>query len=224
MEERTYADRKRKPYIHLADGGLHDNLGLLGPLETIISFGGSRKSLKELGLHRTRRVVFIIVNAQSKKPKEWNLRERQPGTTEALGAAIVVMLNRTNFETMALLHRSIEEWFAEDEEVAQKGQPIDFYTIEVGFSAIKDDEERRRFEGIAATFSLPEDSVEQLCGVGRRILLKSEAFRNLVRDLGGNPVATTPVSLNTLDHSDKEKKGPEGLRPSTTKLKKEERT
>ena len=116
-----------------------------------------------------------------------NLREKPPGTTEALGAAIVVMLNRTNFETMELLHRSVEGWFAEGEKVGKKGQPIDLYTIEVGFSAIKDDEERQRFEGIPATFNLPDESVEELCSAGRKILLESEAFRNLVRDLGGNP-------------------------------------
>jgi len=188
MEERTYADRKRKPYIHLMDGGLRDNLGLLGPVETIISYGGPRKSLEELGLQKTRRVAFIIVNAQSKKPKEWNLRETPPKMTEALGAAIVVMLDRGNFETMELLHRSVEGRFAESVEVGQKGQPIDFYTIEIGFNAIGDDEERRRLEGIPATLSLPEDSVERLCGVGRRILLESETFQNLVRDLGGRPI------------------------------------
>ena len=188
MEELTYADRKRKPFIHLVDGGLHDNLGLLGPLETFISFGGPQKSLEELGLQKTRRVAFIIVNAQSRKPEEWNLREKQPGMTEALGAAIVVMLNRSNFETMELLHRSIKEWFAESEKGGSKRQPIDFYAIEVGFSAIEDDEERRRIEGIPATFSLPKDSVERLCEAGRRILLESETFQDLLRDLGGRPI------------------------------------
>jgi NTE family protein len=188
MDELTYADRKRKPYIHLVDGGLRDNLGLLGPVETIISYGGPRKSLEELGLHKTRRVAFIIVNAQSKKPKEWNLRENPPKMTEALGAAIVVMLNRSNFETMELLHRSIEGRFAKSEVVGEKGRPIDFYTIEIGFNAIKDDEERQRIEGLPATFNLPEESVERLCGAGRKILFESETFQNLVRDLDGKPM------------------------------------
>jgi len=178
----SYLDAKEKPYIHLVDGGVADNLALRGPLEVILGSGGLRETLKALGRAKTKRVAFIIVNAEKETHTTWGLSATGPGIFGILGMTSSVMISSYNYETIDLLRRSIEDWSAES--AREGGQPIEFYAIEVAFNTLRDEEEREYYSSIPTSFNLPDESVDALIKIAGRILYDSKEFQRLVTDLG----------------------------------------
>jgi len=51
-------DSKEKPYFHLIDGGVADNLGLRAIEETVSSVGDAWTTMKMAGKEKVRKVVF----------------------------------------------------------------------------------------------------------------------------------------------------------------------
>ncbi len=180
----TYLDSKKKAYIHLVDGGVADNLALRGPLEVILARGGLRGTMEDFGLQRTRRVIFVIVNAEKQTKTLWGLESVGPGILEILGVASSTMITSYNYETVDLLRRSIAEWSAENKRLDTA--PIDFYAIEVGFNSLHDEKERAYFSGISTSLSLSKKEVDRLIEVAGRILYESKDFQRLLGDLGGH--------------------------------------
>jgi NTE family protein len=188
----SYLDRSSKPYIHLLDGGVSDNLGLRSILEYLAVRGGIRESLREQGYTRVRRMAFVIVNAETREKPRWRLLDEVPGLAAILGASSTVMINRYNFETVDLLRRYVRDW---SEELRAAGMPpIEFYVIELSFDYLPDQAEREYFQSIPTSLYLPAGEVDRLRGVAQRLLLSSEPFRNMVRDMGGRlPAPVLPL-------------------------------
>ncbi|HET6489742.1 MAG TPA: patatin-like phospholipase family protein [Syntrophales bacterium] len=180
---KTYLDPTRKPYIHLIDGGVSDNLGVRGTLETLIARGGIREALKEANLEKTRRVAIIIVDAETQDTASWQVLDEVPGLTSVVGSSSTIMINRYNFETIELLNHVISDWTYEDEHHGRK--PIDFYKVHVAFDALPDQGERDYFNRIPTSLYLPEDQVDRLRDAAVKILYSDKNFLRLVTDLGG---------------------------------------
>ncbi len=70
-EMQEFQDSTNRPFIHLVDGGVSDNIGVRGVLELFEQFGVSDEFRKEHGADQLRRVVVIVVNAKSGLTAEW---------------------------------------------------------------------------------------------------------------------------------------------------------
>jgi NTE family protein len=180
---KTYLDPEYKPYIHLIDGGVSDNLGIRGIIETIAARGGIRDALKQGGFAKTRRIVFVIVDAQTQEKPRWRLLDEVPGLGAVLGASSTIMINKYNFETIDLLRRYAGEWAYEDEAAGKKH--IDIYIVHVAFASLPDKSERESFQEIPTALTLPAEQVDKLREVAGRLLYAQEPFKKLVQDLGG---------------------------------------
>ena len=58
-------NRKNRPYLHLLDGGLADNLGLRAMLDGVLRFDGITKALDALDITKTDKIVIVLVNAET---------------------------------------------------------------------------------------------------------------------------------------------------------------
>src|SRR6185503_14273678 len=58
-------DIKKRPNIHLLDGGLSDNMALRGLIEGVTVVGGLERFLKEGNLKGVRKFVVLAVNAET---------------------------------------------------------------------------------------------------------------------------------------------------------------
>ena len=192
LRMKTYLDGRRKPYVHLIDGGVSDNLGIRGILESLISRGGIHESLRELGLQNTRRVAIVIVDAKTREKARWQLLDEIPGIGAILGASSTIMINKYNFETIELLHHVARDWARDDEIHGQ--QPIDFYIVHVAFDALPDATERDYFNSIPTSLSLEPDQVDKLREVASRLLYGNRDFQRFVKDLEGR-MPTKPARI-----------------------------
>ncbi len=71
-------DLNKKSYFHLIDGGVADNLGLRAVEESVDLVGNIWTTLQITGREKVRKVVFIVVNAETKMESMWNTSEFIP--------------------------------------------------------------------------------------------------------------------------------------------------
>jgi NTE family protein len=195
LQVEAYRDAKIKPYIHLVDGGVADNLGLRAGIDGINLGGDFWSSLKYLGLDDVQKIVIIVVNAEPGIDLSWDLREKPPSSLAALGSFSSVAISRYNFETVSLLRGNFKQWAEEIRRgrCRERGEVISadpgscgdiaFYLVGVGFDALQDDEERKYMKSLPTSFVLPPEDIDHLRDVAHRVLIQSEEFQQLLKDL-----------------------------------------
>jgi len=196
----SYLDSKKRPYIHLIDGGPSDNLGLRGAIDRLNPMGDIWPSLQYLRWENTRKVVFILVNAEKETDTGSDQLEETLTSGQVLKSITNIPITRFNFETIELFRENAKRWIEEirshrcggrkpeSPAVAAEQKPdpcgdIEFYLIEVDFDALTEKGERSYFKNLPTSFHLSFEAVDLLRAAGRRVLIHSPDFQRLLRDL-----------------------------------------
>jgi NTE family protein len=152
---KIYLDSERTQYIHLVDGGVADNLGLRAVLDRVHAYGDLWTMLKQSKQEDVRKIVFLLVDAETEVDDRWSRSSRPPSLGAAIASYSSVVITRYNFETIMLLR----ECFGPRTEEVRRGrcgnQPIlldsgacgdiQFYLIVIKFDNIRDKDSRRHF-------------------------------------------------------------------------------
>jgi len=188
-----YLDADKKPYIHLVDGGVADNLGIRAALDRVLRSGDFWSTLKSAGLENTHKVVFIVVNAEKEVSSKWSFFGEPPPFSAMLESYSSIAITRYNFETVMLLQENFNRWTKELQENRCGEMPvstepgacgdIQFYLIEIKFDALKDETEREYFKQLPTSFELVSEDVDKIREVAERLLNKSKKFQKLLQDL-----------------------------------------
>ncbi|HWA26571.1 MAG TPA: patatin-like phospholipase family protein [Lacunisphaera sp.] len=184
----SYADSTNRPYIHLVDGGLADNLGMQSLIDDIIAVGGADRLMELGGLQRTKRLVVIVVNSAASRGEEWNRREAVPGMLTSILALGDRSGARANHQTMEAFRHALDAWKKHARDPGRTpGDSRDYYFIHVNFDALVDPSDRSYFRSLLTTFALPDSTVDRLIAAGGKILRDSPEFKRLLADLNTNP-------------------------------------
>lgn len=176
---RSFTEPGVRPYVHLVDGGLADNLGLSSLFAAVTMNGGWARLLDLRGGARTGRVAIIVVNASTEAKSEWSRDERTPRLGEVVAALSKSGVNRGANEMLEQIRESLDAW--ERDPVSARYPRISL--IDVNFSRIPDPVERRYFEGAPTRLNLPPEMVDRLVEVGGRLLRHSLEFQTLQVEL-----------------------------------------
>jgi NTE family protein len=188
-ETRSYRDVKRRPYIHLVDGGLIDNLGVRASIDFAVESGGFPELIDALGYRDLTHAVFISVNAQRAPDLDIDQSDEVPSFRRVM-RAFELPVNAQSLRMSQQLRASFEQWREEvgRQRTAVADGRVDrrprFYFIDVSLQAIPDEGERDYFKQIPTSFKLDAKSVERLRAVARQLLLDSPDFKQLMTDLG----------------------------------------
>jgi len=185
LQASAYLDQRKEPFIYLVDGGISDNLGLRTIIDRVMIQGGLRDTLAVSQREKTRRVAFIIVDAETEVRPRWGILGEIPGISAIVGASSTIMINKYNFETLDLLNRNIRSWQLES---AAGQNPLDFYLIHLTFNALPEAGERDYFHSIPTALSLPAEQVDRIREVAARLLYSSPEFQRLIKDMKGRIV------------------------------------
>ena len=187
-------DPEEKPYIHLIDGGVADNLGLRAIEEAIDSVGNIWTVMRSMRNENVHKVVFVVVNAETKIESIWDKTEIMPELAGILSNYTTIAIVRYNRETMAVLQESFERWTHQiragrcppGQESREPGScgDIQFYLIDVRFENHKVKTEGDYLAGLPTSFLLGDKDVDKLRAGAREILSESADFQKLLRDLG----------------------------------------
>ena len=88
IEERlAVADGARRPYLHLFDGGVADNVGMRSVLTVLELMEALKQEGVPTRLDKVRRIAVFVVNSVSSPRTDWDEREKPPGPLNLPGRA-----------------------------------------------------------------------------------------------------------------------------------------
>ncbi len=108
----SYEDGAHRPYIHLVDGGVSDNLGMRSVLEPIEIIEALRSAHQPTPFDQVRRVIVFVVNSLSSPKTTWDESEQPPGSLSILVKAAGVPIDHYSYEAVELLKDTAARWRA----------------------------------------------------------------------------------------------------------------
>jgi len=175
----SYQDKKNRPYIHLVDGGITDNLGVRSLYDRVELMGGARNAANDIK-HRAKYIVIIIVNAATRPENPMDSSREPPSSVQVVGAVSATQIERYTVESLSLLEEAFNEWATE---LSTPTQPVIPYFIKLDFESIDNKKQRTFFNNMATSFSLPNDEVDKLIEAGHKLLRQSPEFQKLLEKI-----------------------------------------
>jgi NTE family protein len=172
--------RPRPVFIHLADGGLVDNLGVGGADDADIDAASSLSAQIDPSsqVSAIRQVLVIEVNARNEKQHDDLNRDRgSPGLISMLGLTINTPIDRATSLSDGALKVGME--------AVESMRPYvtdGVHVTQIDFDLIGDDEAdlRRRVKGINTSLTLMPGELADLEKVAKSLLRKSGCFAQYV--------------------------------------------
>lgn len=174
-----------RPFLHLMDGGIADNLGVRAVLDGLQILMDNPEARGSLDFARLRRVAIVCVDARAHPERGWERREAPPGKIPLVAAAAGIPMDRYSQETLELLRGQVNAW----QEAARRrrgetgGPPLEFYPVLVGFDRLPEAAERRYFQNLPTSFRLPAGDVDALREAGGRLLRAAPEYQDFLADL-----------------------------------------
>jgi NTE family protein len=203
QEMQAYQDGVHKPYVHLVDGGLADNLGMRGVLEALEELEALKLMGQPTPLDHVQRIIVFIVDSLSSPQTNWDESARPPSDVAILIKATGVPIDHYSYEATELLKDTMARWqtmrrirasaaftSSEDPAVAQlvNAPNVDLYAIDVSFSALDDPAEVEYLNNLPTSFVLPPEAVDRLRSAAGAIIRSSPEFKRLLKDAGAELV------------------------------------
>jgi NTE family protein len=198
-ELRSYLDSTKRPYVHLLDGGLSDNIGMRAVLENTAYIGDLESTFRSLGAKQIKKLVYLIVSAETTPdPAQYMLNEI-PGLMRVSRALVDIPINRYSLDTTELMRQAVSQW---RQELRQRSPDMagifapdaDIYFINASLTEVIDPEERARLMNIPTNRSLADDEIERLLLAATKLLRNDKEFQRLLSDLANGAPSISPTS------------------------------
>lgn len=208
---KSYEDARNRPFIHIYDAGLADNLGLR-PVIFALATGTWKLVNKEDPSQNVKRFVVIVVNAKPEDRKKFDLSPKPPKLRSILAAAASKPVVNYTMDTMVKLHDVFAEFdkagknYEIIQELCDKTSPgekeraacssrfaaprrglrpplPEFYLIHVRFDKAESEHLLAQLGAIATDLQLPESEVNLVIENAGKLLDQSAEYRRLLKDL-----------------------------------------
>jgi NTE family protein len=184
----SYLDVDKRPYIHLLDGGLSDNMALRGIMEGAALLGGPESILKNAGIKNVKKLVLFAVNAETSPDVTEYRSDQIPVMSSVFGSLVDIPINRYSADTLLLMRLGVEKWKEQlhSRQADAEGvfaQDADIYFIDVSLGAVADADEQQYLMRIPTTLYLTDQQIDRLLLSASRLIRNDPEFQRLMRDL-----------------------------------------
>jgi NTE family protein len=198
-EALALADGANRPYIHLVDGGISDNVGMRGVLDALQLLEALHSAGVPTPLDHVKRIVVFVVNSLSSPPTSWDTLEQGPGMVDVLLKSSGVPIDHYSYEAVELLKDISARWenarrlrdlagcsTAKDSPVcaAIRVPQAKIYAVDVSFPALKDPAELAYLNLQPTSFALPAEAVDRLRAAAGTIIAASPEMQRLLKEAG----------------------------------------
>ena len=205
----AFGDGAARPYLHLVDGGVSDNVGMRGVLDALEVTEALHFVGEPTNIGQAKRIVVFVVNSLSSPPTPWDRADMPPGAVDIMLKSAGVPIDHFSYESIELLRDISMRWRVmndiREKTVASAGAnpdivaatqvpPAEIYAIDVSFAALKGDPEFEYLNSLPTSFRLPDEAVDRLRAAAGRIIMESPDFKRLIKDAG---LKITPRPLPT---------------------------
>ena len=210
--EESFRDSVNRPFLHLVDGGVSDNVGMRTVLDSLQIIEALHEAGVKSPLDGRRRVIVFVVNSLSSPPTDWDLSEDPPGTVDVLLKASGTPIDAFSFEAVELLRDTAARWntlrrVRDSSAMATNKDPAvaaalrvpdaEIFAIDVSFPRLKDKAELAYLNEQPTSFVLTDEAVDRLRAAAGTIIMDSPEFQRLLKDLGAKivpqPAAPKPT-------------------------------
>lgn len=174
-----YLDRKERPWLHLVDGGVSDNLGLRTYYNLFDLPGDMQYTLKNIRHADVRQILIISVDSHTRPKRKWTKTRWNPSLLQVLGSVTDTQMSRYSIDTMLIVQNAFTEW---TEELTAAGQPTTFHFVEVSFSEVENEDDRNSLFEIGTNFSLENEEVDLLISSARQVVRQSSALKDFLTE------------------------------------------
>lgn len=190
---KQYQDSQKRPYIHLLDGGLTDNLGLRSLLDTTELYSNKTlyDQLESANIHK---IIIINVNAQTQRKTEIDSSASVPGTTEVVRALTSIPIEKYSEDTQHQFQKYVDWW----NENRSEGTPRVYY-ISVNLLDLPSSPLRDKVIHIPTTFYLARSEVNNLRKAAKELLAQSAEYHRLIKDIGVDSSDTDTKAFSLYD-------------------------
>ncbi|WP_373778117.1 patatin-like phospholipase family protein [Glaesserella sp.] len=176
-----YQNSKQRPFIHLVDGGLTDNLGLAS-LTDIYDAVGQQSIYQRVLQSGIKRIVVINVNAQNEVTSEIDQSANIPRTLDVLNTIVNVPIDRNTQVTLRRFREFTDEW-----NQAMQKQPkhkrVDMHFVSLNLKDLPESTLKKDVLNISTSFYLPKSSVNKLKKAAQLLLQQSSEYRDMLKAL-----------------------------------------
>ena len=177
----SYQDSQKRPFLHLVDGGLTDNLGLS-------AFTDSYDLIGKEGLYKTalatklKRIVIISVNAQNEVTSEIDQSANIPQTRDVVNTIVNVPIDRNTQTTLRRFRELADEW-----NKMMLKQPADkrveLHFVSIGLKDLPESPLKQEVLNINTSFYLPNKDINKLKQAAQILLQNSKEYLRLLEAL-----------------------------------------
>lgn len=165
-----------RPYVHVIDGGISDNLGLRPLIRSVTQSDHGESLLMPLNSGKIKKILWVVINARTSRPSPNDFKSNPPSTIQVLDASASRPMNRLTDESLealgdriaakrAVLRKKCELGQTES---AAKEENVREYIVYVSFDRLMDARERAYFSELPTNFGLPRRTIDDLVAFGRK--------------------------------------------------------
>ena len=204
QNEIAFSDSKNRPYLHLVDGGVSDNIAMRGVLESLDMIQALAGTGVPTPLDKAKRIIVFIVNSLSTPTLNWDKSESPPSMFNVLLKAAGTPIDHFSFEAVEQLKDKSAQWdnltlirnsaalkANKDPKVAEavRGPSAEIFVVDVSFPALKNEAERDYLNQQPTSFFLPDEAIDRLRRAAGQIISDSPDFQRLLQSVNASIVA-----------------------------------
>ena len=188
----SFDDIEKRPYVHLLDGGLSDNVALRGLIEGVSVAGSLESIFKTVGVKQVKKLVILAVNAETSPDVKDYRSDEIPVFSRAFSSLVDIPINRYSLDTLLLLRYAIEMWrknlLALPEGIETVlARDAEIYFIDASFGRVDDAAEQQYLMKIPTTLYLNQEQLDHLFAAASRLIRSDPEFQRLMTDLQQKP-------------------------------------
>lgn len=193
----SYLDVENRPFLHLVDGGLVDNLGVRGLLYRTAAGGSLDASFQNLPAGSVRKIVLVSVNSERDIAERIDRSDHVPNIGQVLDSLIFGAGSRATKETIAAMNDNARRWTQELTALrGTHGSPFapdaEIHVISISLRDVKNAKASQALLQVPTALTILPLQVRQLQEAGRIALRQSPEFQqlrdSLRADSGGTPL------------------------------------
>jgi NTE family protein len=177
-----YLDREKRPWLHLVDGGISDNLGLRSFYNFVNLIGDPRAAFGKIHHPDVRHILIISVDAHVKPKLEWPFKRSSPSLIEIIGSISGDQISLYSLDTIGVVRLAFERW---SKQISTPQRPVTFDFAQVSIAGVRDDAERNFLNTIGTSFDLSDEQIDRLISAARKVLRESPELQAFLKRTQG---------------------------------------
>ena len=178
-----YSDSKTRPYIHLIDGGLTDNLGMRSLLDMTEMYP-DKVLEQQIRSRNLRHIVVISVNAQNQISSNMDKTAAVPGFRDVVTAIVNIPIDQYTQESQRRFRAFVDK---RNETSRQNGDGISFSFVSLNLKDLPPSALRDKVLNIPTSFYLPPEDVDNLRTAAAELMKQSQDYQKLLQEFAAHP-------------------------------------